>query len=320
MKADPAVQRRLLDLADVDAELARLAHRRRTLPEHAQLTDAETAVRTAKDKLVAVETAAGDLDRDIRRLERDVEGVRARARARQHAAGGLGRRRPAGHRAAARAGDPRPPPGRAGGRAAGGHGAARGRRRATSSTPAGCSPRPRRPSARSWSGATRRSPTSTPPRPGAAATASEIAVDLPADLLVLYDKRREQRGTGAAALLQRRCQACRLELDRTAIGGAAGRAARRGRVLRGVRSDPGADAGVGPVKRNPPVRRLRLAAWTGQYRGAHPAAAAAPRPDRAVDRAPLLRPRRPRADRRSGRRRRPGRGRAPRGARRSRPC
>ena len=35
MKADPAVQRRLLDLAEVDAELSRLAHRRRTLPEHA---------------------------------------------------------------------------------------------------------------------------------------------------------------------------------------------------------------------------------------------------------------------------------------------
>ena len=79
MKADPAVQRRLLDLAEVDGELNRLAHRRRTLPEHAQLAEAERAVRTAKDKLVAVETAAGDLDRDIRRLERDIDGVRARA-------------------------------------------------------------------------------------------------------------------------------------------------------------------------------------------------------------------------------------------------
>ncbi|MDT7576413.1 MAG: hypothetical protein QOH17_2746, partial [Pseudonocardiales bacterium] len=35
MKAEPAVQRRLLDLAGTDGELARLAHRRRTLPEHA---------------------------------------------------------------------------------------------------------------------------------------------------------------------------------------------------------------------------------------------------------------------------------------------
>ena len=78
VKADPAVQRRLLDLAEIDAELTRLAHRRRNLPEHTELTDAETAVRTAKDKLVEVETAAGDLDRDIRRIERDVDGVRAR--------------------------------------------------------------------------------------------------------------------------------------------------------------------------------------------------------------------------------------------------
>ena len=79
MKADPAVQRRLLDLADIDAELNRLAHRRRTLPEHTELTAAETAVRAAKDALVEVETRAGDLDRDIRRLERDVEAVRSRA-------------------------------------------------------------------------------------------------------------------------------------------------------------------------------------------------------------------------------------------------
>ena len=79
MKADPAVQRRLLDLADIDAELNRLAHRRRTLPEHTELAAAETAVRAAKDALVEVETRAGDLDRDIRRLERDVEAVRTRA-------------------------------------------------------------------------------------------------------------------------------------------------------------------------------------------------------------------------------------------------
>ena len=46
MKAEPAVQRRLLDLAEADGELARLAHRRRTLPEHAQLAEAEIAVRT----------------------------------------------------------------------------------------------------------------------------------------------------------------------------------------------------------------------------------------------------------------------------------
>ncbi|ODU03932.1 MAG: hypothetical protein ABS81_12315 [Pseudonocardia sp. SCN 72-86] len=78
MKADPADQRRLLDLAEVDAELARLAHRRRTLPEDGEHATAEKAVQDAKDKLVGIETSAGDLDRDIRRIERDVEGVRAR--------------------------------------------------------------------------------------------------------------------------------------------------------------------------------------------------------------------------------------------------
>ena len=97
MKADPAAQRRLLDLSEVDAELARLAHRRRTLPEHDELTQAETAVRKAKDKLVEVETAAGDLDRDIRRIERDVDGVRARTeRDNQMLTGaGIGARAPA---------------------------------------------------------------------------------------------------------------------------------------------------------------------------------------------------------------------------------
>ena len=37
MKADPEAQRRLLDLQAIDTALAQLAHRRRTLPEHAEL-------------------------------------------------------------------------------------------------------------------------------------------------------------------------------------------------------------------------------------------------------------------------------------------
>ena len=41
--------------------------------------------------------------------------------------------------------------------------------------------------------------------------------DIPADLLAAYDKRRAAQGVGAALLLDRRCQACRLELDRTAL-------------------------------------------------------------------------------------------------------
>ncbi|WP_199441487.1 zinc ribbon domain-containing protein [Umezawaea beigongshangensis] len=78
MKADPAVQRRLLDLAEVDAELARVTHRRRTLPEIAQIAEAEKQVQVKQDALVTVETALGDLDRDVKRQETEIDQVRAR--------------------------------------------------------------------------------------------------------------------------------------------------------------------------------------------------------------------------------------------------
>ncbi|GLZ35864.1 hypothetical protein Lesp02_80510 [Lentzea sp. NBRC 105346] len=78
MKADPALQRRLLDLAEVDAELARVTHRRKTLPEIAEIAEAEQLVRAKQDALVAVETTLGDLDRDYKRQETEIEQVRAR--------------------------------------------------------------------------------------------------------------------------------------------------------------------------------------------------------------------------------------------------
>jgi predicted nucleic acid-binding Zn-ribbon protein len=78
VKADPGVQRRLLELADVDAELARVDHRRRTLPELAEIAEAEKAVQTRKDAKVANETALGDLDREVKRQEKEIDAVRAR--------------------------------------------------------------------------------------------------------------------------------------------------------------------------------------------------------------------------------------------------
>lgn len=78
MNVDPTVQRQLLDLAAVDAELGRTAHRRRTLPEAAALEELQAERRRRKDSAVAVEIVLGDLDRDIRKLETDVEGVRTR--------------------------------------------------------------------------------------------------------------------------------------------------------------------------------------------------------------------------------------------------
>ena len=78
MKADAAVQRRLLDLAEVDAELSRVNHRRRTLPELAEITAAEQTAQAKRDALVAVETSLGDLDREVRRQETEIDQVRAR--------------------------------------------------------------------------------------------------------------------------------------------------------------------------------------------------------------------------------------------------
>lgn len=79
MKAEPAVQRQLLDLAKVDAELSRVAHRRRNLPELAEIEEIEKRLRDRRDALVAVQTSVSDLDRDVAKQEREVESVRARA-------------------------------------------------------------------------------------------------------------------------------------------------------------------------------------------------------------------------------------------------
>jgi uncharacterized protein len=78
VKADPAVQRQLLELAKVDAELSRVEHRRRTMPELAEIGEAEKTVQNRRDALVATETAASDLDREIARQEKEIESVRAR--------------------------------------------------------------------------------------------------------------------------------------------------------------------------------------------------------------------------------------------------
>jgi len=79
VKADPSVQRQLLELASVDAELARVAHRRRNLPELAEIEEIEKALRDKRDALVTAQTAASDLQREVDRQEKEVESVRARA-------------------------------------------------------------------------------------------------------------------------------------------------------------------------------------------------------------------------------------------------
>ncbi|HEY6749204.1 MAG TPA: C4-type zinc ribbon domain-containing protein [Mycobacteriales bacterium] len=79
MKADPTVQQRLLALQAHDAALARLEHRRRTLPELTVIAEADTRLTALRGDVVRAETEVGDLDRELRRLEDDVDQVRRRS-------------------------------------------------------------------------------------------------------------------------------------------------------------------------------------------------------------------------------------------------
>ena len=79
MQADHFDQQKLLALAAEDVALAQLAHRRRTLPEHAAVTEAEDAQRAFSADVVRAQTEVRDLDREQKRLEADVDTVRARS-------------------------------------------------------------------------------------------------------------------------------------------------------------------------------------------------------------------------------------------------
>jgi predicted nucleic acid-binding Zn-ribbon protein len=78
VKASPEAQLRLLELADLDAELGRLGHRRRTLPENAELAQLSERAAKVRDAITIADTNLADLDRDLARAERDVDQVRVR--------------------------------------------------------------------------------------------------------------------------------------------------------------------------------------------------------------------------------------------------
>jgi uncharacterized protein len=72
-------QLRLLDLQAADTTLAQLAHRRRTLPELAALADREQLADELSGEIADAEMRAGDAAAEQRRLENEVDAVRARA-------------------------------------------------------------------------------------------------------------------------------------------------------------------------------------------------------------------------------------------------
>ena len=78
MKADPFAQLRLLDLQALDSGLDRLAHRRRTLPELAEMQRLDALVAGSRDDVVRAETEAGDLARETKKFEDEITLVRTR--------------------------------------------------------------------------------------------------------------------------------------------------------------------------------------------------------------------------------------------------
>jgi predicted nucleic acid-binding Zn-ribbon protein len=219
MRADPAVQLRLLDLQQLDTTLGQLRHRRRTVPQIAELAALEQRAAALRDRDVAMRTAVSDLERSQAKAEADVEAVRERiardqrlldagsvASARQledlqHEIASLRARiavledaelavmeqlEEAQGRAAAVAADV----------------AALAEQRAAAE-------------------AARDEAFRDIDTEGArvAAERNRVAPEIPADLLALYDKvRTDAGGVGAAALHRGRCQGCQLTLTPADLG------------------------------------------------------------------------------------------------------
>ena len=78
VKASPEAQLRLLERADLDAELSRLEHRRRGLPEHAELERLEQRDAQLRDTVASLDAEQGDLQRAQAKAEADVDQVRLR--------------------------------------------------------------------------------------------------------------------------------------------------------------------------------------------------------------------------------------------------
>ena len=230
MKASPEAQLRLLELADLDAELGRLEHRRRGLPEIAEYQRIETRDGELRDELTALEAEESDLKREQAKAEADVEQVRSRVeRDRGRLDAGqvssprelenlqseivsLGRRQSDLEEIVLDVMERREEADRRRGTLTAERGEL-GEQRADVGA--------RRDTALADIGEQ---------VDKAAGLRAGVAAEVPADLLELYDKLRAQHGVGAAMLRGGRCEGCHLSLN--AVDLAAYRAASPDEVLR----------------------------------------------------------------------------------------
>ncbi|HET9658341.1 MAG TPA: C4-type zinc ribbon domain-containing protein [Kineosporiaceae bacterium] len=218
MTAAPQDQWRLLDVQAHDTRLAQLAHRRRTLPEHAEVERINGLLTAVGDRLVAARTVASDVGRELTKAEADVEQVRQRAarnqsrldsgqgsakdlQAIQHELQTLAQRQSVLEEAELEVME---------------------RLEAAQARVAEITAEQERLSGELADVIARRDrlvadldDEATAER---AARENSVA-GLPADLLALYEKIRESAGgVGAARLYQRRCEGCRLELNTIDLG------------------------------------------------------------------------------------------------------
>jgi uncharacterized protein len=214
VKADPTAQRRLLDLQAVDITLAQLAHRRRSLPELAEIARHDQRLAELSREVVRLDTEVGDIAREERRLENDVEQVRLRAARDQDRMN------------AGRVGSPKELESLQ-------HEVVSLARRQSDLEDQVLELMERREEVQGRLDAVRAEVASIGAQRAAAADTRDkiwaevdgdaalntraraaIAPDVPADLLALYEKIREQQGgVGAALLRGRRCEGCHLELS-----------------------------------------------------------------------------------------------------------
>ena len=78
MKAEVTQQRSLLELTEVDAELARIAHRAKNLGEQQRVDEAHAEHATANDRLAVLGIALEDLGTQVAKFETEIDAVRQR--------------------------------------------------------------------------------------------------------------------------------------------------------------------------------------------------------------------------------------------------
>ncbi|MCM2579335.1 zinc ribbon domain-containing protein [Streptomyces meridianus] len=218
MNAAPADQIRLLDVQALDLRLSQLAHKRRSLPEHAEIEKLDADLAELRDLLVAAQTEESDTAREQTKAEQDVDQVRKRAvrdqerldsgavtspkdlENLQHEIASLAKRQGDLEDVVLEVME---------------------RRESVQERVRELSERVEAVAAKSEDTAARREEASGGIDAEIATATKEreaVAAAVPADLMKLYEKlRTQQGGVGAARLYQRRCEGCRLELNITEL-------------------------------------------------------------------------------------------------------